>query len=72
MPGQPIDVLGTIIPSVGPIGIGSVINIPFYVTALGALSNGIPVLTLISKYPNPAGSNVTVATLYPTQGILDK
>lgn len=72
MPGQPIDVLGQVIPHVGAVGVGSIVNVPFTVTALGALSGGVPVLTLVSKYPNPAGSYITVTTIYSTQVMIDK
>lgn len=67
MPGQPIDALGKLIDPVGPIGIGAVVMVPMIVTALGATSNGIPLLTLVSQLVAPTGVNITVSTLYSTQ-----
>lgn len=72
MAGEAIDAIGEAIQFVGAPGIGTVVNVPCVVTALGALSNGIPVLTLLTKYANPTGSYVTLSTVYSTQTMINK
>jgi hypothetical protein len=54
--------------------IGSIVNVPMVVTAIGATSQvGVPILGLTTKYKTPDGSvAISVATIYATQVILDK
>ncbi len=56
-----------------PFGVGDIVNVPCEVTSVGVSSqNGVPILGLTCKYKTPNGSDVTIATVYSSQTIIDR
>ncbi len=56
-----------------PFNVGDIVNVPMVVTSIGVtLQNGVPILGLTAKYNTPNDSEITVATLYSNQVVIDR